>query len=77
MPAKVGERNLRIERGEERRRTVLDRRAGVVVEDRVGEIGRVDADAHAAEQRNRDLTRLAHVVVQGRRQIGSWRIGRD
>ena len=71
----IGERNLRIERGEKRRGTILNRRAGVIVEDRVGEIGRVGAGADAAEQRNLDLTRLTHVVIQGRRQVVVLRIG--
>ena len=38
--------------GEERRAALLDRRGRVVVEDGVGEIGRVGALAHAAEQRS-------------------------
>src|SRR5262249_53212740 len=65
---------LRGERGEERGAAALDRGARLVVEDGVREVGGVDAAAHAAEQRDRDLAGLPYVVIQGRRQVGVFRV---
>ena len=69
------ERHLRVERGEERGLTVLNRRGRVVIEDGIGEIRCLDATPDTAEQRNRDLAGLAHVIVQRRGEVGIMRIG--
>ena len=43
------ERHLRVERGEERGLTILDRSGRIVIEDRVGEIRGLDAIPNATE----------------------------
>ena len=54
---------------------ILDRGRGIIVEYRIGEIRGGDAIPNAAEQWDRDLTRLAHVIVECRGEIGVMRVG--
>ena len=70
-----GEWHLRIEGGEERRGPVLNRCTRIVIENGVGEIGRMDAGTHSTEEWNRNLARVALVVVERGRQIGVIGIG--